>query len=125
MHVCVYIYKHLDTQSCLTEQFSMHTCMCVCIYIYTHTLSYSVMSESARLLCPWGFSRQEYWSGLPCPPPGDLPNPGINPRSPTLQVDSLLSKPPVKPTYMYIHIYIYMYVCMYIPYWLNLDRCRN
>ena len=30
-------------------------------------------------LCPWGFSRQEYWSGLPCPPPGDLPNPGIKP----------------------------------------------
>ena len=33
-----------------------------------------------------GFSRQEYWSGLPCPPPGDLPKPGIEPRSPTLQV---------------------------------------
>ena len=38
-----------------------------------------------------GFSRQEYWSGLPCPPLGDLPNPGIEPRSPTLQADSLLS----------------------------------
>ena len=36
-----------------------------------------------------GFSRPEYWSGLPCPPPGDLPNPGIKPRSPTLQADSL------------------------------------
>ena len=34
-----------------------------------------------RLLCPWGFSRQEYWSGFPCFPPGDLPNPGIKPRS--------------------------------------------
>ena len=48
--------------------------------------------ESARLLCPWGFSSQEYWSGLPCPPPGDLPNPGIKPASPAtsaLQVDSL------------------------------------
>ena len=44
-----------------------------------------------------GFSRQEYWSGLPCPPPGDLPNPGIEPRSPTLQADSLLSEPPGKP----------------------------
>ena len=42
-----------------------------------------------RLLCPWGFSRQEYWSGLPCPPPGDLPDPGIEPTSPALQVDSL------------------------------------
>ena len=44
-----------------------------------------------------GFSRQEYWSGLLCPPPGDLPNPGIGPKSPALQVDSLPSEPPGKP----------------------------
>ena len=43
------------------------------------------------------FSRQEYWSGLPCSPPGDLPNPGIKPRSPTLQADSLPSEPRGKP----------------------------
>ena len=48
---------------------------------------------ASRLLCPWGFSRQEYWSGLPCPPLGNLPNPGIEPRSPTLQTDSLPSQP--------------------------------
>ena len=41
-----------------------------------------------------GFSRQEYWSALPCPSPGDLPNPGIEPRSLTLQADSLPSEPP-------------------------------
>ena len=41
-----------------------------------------------------GFSRQECWSGLTFPPPGDLPDPGIKPGSPTLQVDSLLSEPP-------------------------------
>jgi len=40
---------------------------------------------------------QEYWSGLPCPPPGGLPNPGIEPRFPTLQADSLPSEPPEKP----------------------------
>ena len=45
-----------------------------------------------------GFSRQGYWSGLPCPPPGDLPNPGIEPRCPSLQADSLPSEPPGKPT---------------------------
>ena len=53
-------------------------------------LSHSVMSDSlwphglkpARLLCPWGFFRQEYWSGWPCPPPGDLANPGSNPHLP-------------------------------------------
>ena len=41
-----------------------------------------------------GFSRQEYWSGLPFPSPGDLPDPGIEPRSPTLQTDTLTSEPP-------------------------------
>ena len=44
------------------------------------------------------FSRQEYWSGLPFPSPGDLPNPRIKPMSPTLQADSLLSEPPGKPS---------------------------
>ena len=43
------------------------------------------------------FSRQEHWSGLPFPPPGVLPNPGIEPRSPTLQADTLPSEPPRKP----------------------------
>ena len=38
---------------------------------------------------PMGFSRQEYWSGFPCPPPEDLPNPGTEPGSPALQADSL------------------------------------
>ena len=46
---------------------------------------------------PMGFSRQEYWSGLPCLPPRDLPNPGIKPRSPSLQADSLPSEPSGKP----------------------------
>ena len=40
-----------------------------------------------------GFSRQEYWSGLPIPSPGNLPDPGIEPGSPALQADSLLSEP--------------------------------
>ena len=67
-------------------------------------LTHSVMSvcdlhglQPTRLLCPWRFSSQEYWSGWPCPPPGDLPNPGIEPESPTLQVDSLPSESPGEP----------------------------
>ena len=43
------------------------------------------------------FSKQEDWSTLPCPPPGDLPDPGIEPKSPTLQADSLPAEPPGKP----------------------------
>ena len=68
-------------------------------------LNHSVMSDSlqphrlwlAKFLYPWRFFRQEYWSGLPCLLPGDLPNPGIKPRSPALQRDSLSSEPPGKP----------------------------
>ena len=44
-----------------------------------------------------GFSQQEYWSGLPCPPPGDLPNPGMKSGSPALQADSLPAELPGKP----------------------------
>ena len=50
--------------------------------------------QPSRLLCPWGFSKQERWGGLPCSPPGDLPNPGVKIRSPALQADSLPSEPP-------------------------------
>ena len=50
--------------------------------------------ERNRLVCPWRFSRQEYWSGLPFCPPWDLPNPGIEPSSLTLQTGSLPSEPP-------------------------------
>ena len=50
-----------------------------------------------------GFSRPEYWGGLPFPSPGDLPNPGIKPGSPALQADSL---PAEIPAYIYTHIYI-------------------
>ena len=68
-------------------------------------LSHSVMSDSlwphglqhARLLCSWGFSRQEYWSELACPPPGHLPNPGIEHRSPALQAYYLPAELPGKP----------------------------
>ena len=66
-----------------------------------------VIKSCLILLTPWivacqtslsmGFTSQEYWSRLPCPPPGDLPNPGIEPRSPTLQADGLPSEPPGKP----------------------------
>ena len=56
-----------------------------------------------------GFSRQEYWSGLPFPSPGNLPNPGIEPRSPALQADALTSEPPGKRSKM---SYAYVFVSM-------------
>ena len=45
-----------------------------------------------QVLCPWGFSKQENWAGLPFPSPGEIPNPGIEPQSPELQADSLPSE---------------------------------
>ena len=62
-----------------------------------------LLSRVRLFVTPWtvayqaplsrGFSRQEYWSGLPFPSPGDLPNPGIEPRSPALEADALTSEP--------------------------------
>ena len=66
-----------------------------------------------------GFSWQEYWNGLPYPPPGDLPDPGIKPASPGLlhcQVDSLPLSHKGSP---------FMYVCMYVRFWPCLIACRS
>ena len=67
----------------------------------------SSLSRVRLFVTPWtaayqappsmGFSRQEYWSGVPFPSPGDLPDPGIKPGSLALQADALPSKPPGKP----------------------------
>ena len=54
-----------------------------------------------------GFSRQEYWSGLPFPAPGDRPNPGIEPGSPALLADALPSEPPGKSLTLYNSFYIH------------------
>ena len=72
-----------------------------------HTIEVKSLSRVQLFVTPWtvahqappsmGFSRQEYWSGLPFPSPGDLPDPGIEPRSPALQADALTSEPPGKP----------------------------
>ena len=71
-----------------------------------------VAKSCPTLVTPWtvacqvplsiGFYRQEYWSELPFPSPGDLPNPGIEPRSPALQADSLPAELQGKPVYAQI-----------------------
>ena len=79
--------------------------MCVLVAQYSEQAmkSESEVAQSCPTLCdPWtvarqaplsmGFSRQEYWSALPFPSPGDLPDPGIKTRSPALQADSLPTK---------------------------------
>ena len=66
-----------------------------------------LLSSVRLFVTPWtavyqappsmGFSRQEYWSGLPFPSPGDFPDPGIEPGSPAFQADALTSEPAGKP----------------------------
>ena len=65
--------------------------------LFAQFVSFATLLTVARKAPPsMGFSRQEHWSGLPCSPPGDLPNPDIKPKFPTLRADSLLSEPPRK-----------------------------
>ena len=53
--------------------------------------------QPTRLVCPWDFHRQEYWSGFPFPSPGNLPNPRINPASPALAGKFFTTEPQGKP----------------------------
>ena len=89
-----------------------------------------VMSDS--FATPWtvvlqvplstGFPRQEYWSELPFPSPGDLPDPGVEPLSLALWGLFFTAEPPGKLQDRHIHIYIHVHpsICMY-----NTDRCRK
>ena len=73
------------------------------VYIYIFTTPWTAAYQAPPFM---GFSRQEYWSGLPFPSPGELLDPGIKPRSPTLQADALTSAPPGKPSIICtIHIF--------------------
>ena len=80
--------------------------VCVYIYIYIHCIAliaqlcptlWEPMDSSPPCSSIHGILQARNWSWLPFPSPGDLPNSGIKPRSPTLQVDSLPSEPPGKP----------------------------
>ena len=81
------------------SQFPTHSCAVCCVYAVAQSCPTlrSHGLQPTRLPCPWGFSRQECWSGLPCPPPGDFPGPGVEPRSHALQADSLPAEPTGKP----------------------------
>ena len=95
---------HLQTQNCscgdrTNKVFSI--VQVVCVYVLVSKLCLTLCDPMAcKASLTMGFSRQEYWSGLTFPSPGDLPNPGIEPGSPALQGDSLLSEPPGTPVHM-------------------------
>ena len=87
--VCQELYWMPYTYVCILSHFS-------CVRLFAAPWTVACLAPLSR-----GFSRQEYWSGLPCPPPGDLPDPGMNTHLLRLlhwQVGSLLLAPPGKPT---------------------------
>ena len=102
----------LINKTCMLSCFS-HVRLCVALYTIACQAPLSM-----------GLPSQEYWGGLPCPPPGNFPNPGIKPWSPTLKADSLPSKPPddhysqlnlsFKKFNAYIAIYVLMQVILHI-----------
>ena len=93
----------------------MFVCVCVYIYIYIcHLVPKSCLTLatlwSAAYQAPlsMGFPKQEHWSGLPFPSPGDLPDPVIKPVSPALAGRFFITEPPENPLCVYIHIHIYI-----------------
>ena len=75
--------------------------VCVCAWSLGHVQLFATpRAVACQAPLSMGFSRQEYWSGLPLLSPGDLHNAGIEPGSPALQAGSLPSEPPRKPCFM-------------------------
>ena len=104
MYIYVNVYMYIHICVCVLSHFS-------CVWFFS-TL-WTVVRQSPLSM---RFSRQEYWSGSPCPPPGDLPNPEIQTASPgasALQVDSLPLSHRGSP-YMCVYIYVNIYLCLYM-----------
>ena len=94
IYICVHIYTIYTHIYMCVHIYTLYTYIYVCIYVYIYELKWSPLSRVWLLATLWTvayqaplsmrFSRQKYWSGLPFPSPGDLPEPGIEPRSPAL-----------------------------------------
>ena len=88
----------------LSDHYYYLSCMCV---LRHHRLFATLWTVAHQAPLSMGFSRQEYWSGLPFPPPGDLPDPEIKPVYPALQVDSFLlshwGSPIITPTFSHLY----------------------
>ena len=93
LSVQLFIIPLHSTQTMLKVKVKVKSLSCVRLFVTPQTVAYQAPLSM-------GFSRQEYWSGLPFPFPEDLPDPGIQPTSPTLQADALPSEPPGKPQTM-------------------------
>ena len=93
-------------------------CTCVCQLLSPVLLFATSWTIAHQTLLSIGFSRQDYWSGLACPPPGDLPHPGNETQSPSLHADfffSQLSKPPGKPSHVCARYIFKYFICVMSP----------
>ena len=118
MNVLSFIYEGKIIQSFMSKRCALNCWLYLSVYSKSHTFNplcdvyflsevkVKSLSRVQLFATPWtvayhpplsmGFSRQQYWSGLPFPSPTDLPDPGMEPRSPALQTDALQSEPPGK-----------------------------
>ena len=117
-HLCLTFCDPRDYSLCPRNSPGKNTGVCACMRAKSLqlcptlcTLHYGL--QSARLLCHGDSPGNNTWSGLLCPPPGDLPDPGMEPRSPALQADSLPSEPPGKPI-LTQHRCLHAHRCTYI-----------
>ena len=106
MHMCI-IYYHLYGIYNLYDIYHMYGSGDGLVTKSCLTL---VTPWTGACQAPLEFPRQEYWSSLPFPSLGDLPNPGIEPRSSPLQADSLSTEPPGKPCRMHMCVCMFVYV---------------
>ena len=90
------VHNHCSISRCKEGAFKVMCVSCSVVSYSFQPLEYCLQGSISM-----GFSRQKYWSGQPFPSPGDLPNPGIKPRFPSLQADSSPSEPPGKPCLIY------------------------
>ena len=82
--IVIYCYQFLSF---------FHYCVCFLSHFSHVQVFVTPWTVACQASLSMRFSREEYWSGLPCPPPGDRPDPGIEPTSPALQADSLPAEP--------------------------------
>ena len=114
-HLLSLIFFSVSCVFCLFSFVRVSVSVPHCAYSLSRVRLFSTTWTVARQApLSMGFSWQEYWSGLPCPPPGDLPNPGSDPRSPTLQADSLPSEAPGKPPSLMMLISVSTKLCLFL-----------
>ena len=117
----VFCYGSLISTHLFYAKYVFHACMLSCFSRVLLFVTLWTVAHQAPL--SRGFSRQEHWSGLPCPSPEDLPDPGIEPVSPVapaLQADSLLLEPPET-----IYVYIYKYTHIHTKLLKLNDKKKN